>query len=277
MMRQNKKIVFTDLDGTLLNNESILSAKNRETLNRLGEQGVIRAIATGRSLFSAKRVLSLDFPIDYMVFSTGAGIIDWKTQQILYKRNLNESEVNECAEYFLQRKLNFMLHRAVPDTHYFYYHKGEGVPEDFNLRMEIYHGYWAEFNPVEHTAIQATQFLSMYPKDEFEAAYERFTNEKPYLSIIKTSSPLAKNTLWLEIFAEGVNKGVGANKLIDLLNLQDADAMVIGNDYNDKDMLKAFENSYVVANAPKDLRKEHKKVASNYEDGFSEAVEDWLR
>ena len=276
-MKDKPKIVFTDLDGTLLNSSSQLSPRNRDMLYQLGEQNILRVVATGRSLFSARRVLTMDFPIDYLVFSTGAGIIDWKKQHILYKKNLTHNEVKECADYFLSRNHNFMLHQEVPDTHYFHYHKGNGAPEDFQMRMDIYHGYWTEFDVEFHSNIRATQFLSMFPNNEFDAVYKEFLAEKPNLSVIKTSSPLTKNSVWLEVFAEGVNKGNTANKLIELLDLKRADVMAVGNDYNDRDILKSFNNSYVVANAPKELRNEFKTVASNDDNGFSEAVEDWLK
>ena len=48
--------------------------------------------------------------------------------------------------------------------------------------------------------------------------------------------------------------------------------MSIGNDYNDLDFLQASPNSFVVNNAPNDLKKLFKVVSSNDEDGFAEVV-----
>ena len=59
--------VFTDLDGTLLNSNQRLSDINRQTLISLGKAGICRIVATGRSLYSAQRVLDDAFPIDYLL------------------------------------------------------------------------------------------------------------------------------------------------------------------------------------------------------------------
>ena len=57
-------IVVSDLDGTLLDSSARLSPRNRSTLQSLGDQGVVRVVATGRSLHSARLVLDDGFPID---------------------------------------------------------------------------------------------------------------------------------------------------------------------------------------------------------------------
>jgi hydroxymethylpyrimidine pyrophosphatase-like HAD family hydrolase len=48
--------------------------------------------------------------------------------------------------------------------------------------------------------------------------------------------------------------------------------MGIGNDFNDTDLLNYTDFSYVVENAPKELREKYQPVKSNNESGFSEAV-----
>ena len=76
-------LVVTDLDGTLLDSASRLSDGNREALETLGRNGVVRAVATGRSLYSARLVMLEDFPVDYLAFSSGAGIVSWDDGRLL--------------------------------------------------------------------------------------------------------------------------------------------------------------------------------------------------
>ena len=47
-MRRWHGMVVTDLDGTLFQKERKASARNLETLRLLGDDGVLRVIATGR-------------------------------------------------------------------------------------------------------------------------------------------------------------------------------------------------------------------------------------
>ena len=47
------KILFTDLDGTLLNRDKKISSENLEAIDYASRQGNITVISTGRSLSSA--------------------------------------------------------------------------------------------------------------------------------------------------------------------------------------------------------------------------------
>ena len=70
------KAIIIDLDGTTLpRNWHQISEENRVALEEAGQQGVVRILATGRSVFSLNNTLPEGLPVDYMVFSSGAGIM----------------------------------------------------------------------------------------------------------------------------------------------------------------------------------------------------------
>ncbi len=64
-----------DFDGTLLRSDRSFSDVDLKALIRLGELGIIRAIATGRSIYSINTVSISALPVDFILFSSGAGII----------------------------------------------------------------------------------------------------------------------------------------------------------------------------------------------------------
>ncbi|MBW6516237.1 MAG: HAD family hydrolase [Candidatus Cloacimonetes bacterium] len=270
------KIVFTDLDGTLLNSQWQLSARNRETLRKLIDSDIIIVVVTGRSLYSAIKVLGDDFPMDYLIFSTGAGIMNWKTKEIIYKKNISDTQVTLCVETFLSEKINFMLHREIPDSHFFYYHLDHQTPEDFNQRLDIYAEFAEPFSINNHHSQVATQFLSILRPDRFQTVYDMIKERLETLSIVKTTSPLTGRSLWLEIYAPEVSKGKTSSLLAQTLGVSVDNTMAVGNDYNDSDLLEWSMNSFVVDNAPWFLKDKYTTVSSNDQDGFSEAVSKWL-
>ena len=270
------KILYTDLDGTLLDNEWKLSPENRATLISLQQENIIRVIVTGRSLYSTRRLLPDDFPIDYLIFSTGAGIIDWHSKELISAKNIPGREVRICAEILTADKTNFMLHKGIPESHLFYYYEGNYIPDDFHRRLNIYSGLTQPFDFELHASDSATQFLSMLTPERFATVYENLRSAVHNISIIKTTSPLLSNSLWLEIYAPDVTKGHAAEYLARRLGVRAEDTMAIGNDFNDIDMLEWSSNSYVVANAPEELRKRYICVAPNSENGFREAVRHWM-
>lgn len=48
------KCIAIDLDGTLLNKESVISAENREAIKRAVDAGILVTICTGRATFDVK-------------------------------------------------------------------------------------------------------------------------------------------------------------------------------------------------------------------------------
>ena len=101
------KMVVTDLDGTLLNPQHQISDKDFRSLKLLGENKIYRVIATGRSIYSLNRVIPADFPIDYLIFSSGSGILNWNTKKILHAQSLNSNEVVIIANFLT--KMNTFL------------------------------------------------------------------------------------------------------------------------------------------------------------------------
>lgn len=270
------KIIFTDLDGTLLDNDWSLSEKNRETLNSLGKQGIIRVVATGRNLYSAQKVLSNDFPIDYLIFSTGSGIMDWQSKEIIYVRNIPHNYVNDCSSVLLREEINFMLHREIPDSHFFSYYRGSYIPPDFLWRIELYEGFAEPYDHNLHSGLAATQFLCMLSPEKFSSSRELLEELENDLSIIKTTSPLLQSSLWLEVYAAGVSKGSAADFLAAKLGVSPGNSMAVGNDYNDLDLLEWSSNGFVVENAPHTMKERFTTIRSNTQNGFSEAVRLWL-
>jgi len=95
------------------------------------------------------------------------------------------------------------------------------------------------------------------------------------MHVIRTTSPLDKKSLWIEVFPRNVNKGSAVVQLADKLGIPLTHSVVIGNDFNDCDMLNLPEAlGFVVANAPLELRNKYRCVASNDADGFSAAVDE---
>ena len=79
------RAIIIDLDGTTLpRGWNSLSEENKKALEEAGRAGITRVLATGRSVFSFRNALPEGLPIDYMVFSSGAGIMH-RVQVIMHR------------------------------------------------------------------------------------------------------------------------------------------------------------------------------------------------
>lgn len=264
-----KKIVFTDLDRTLFTADSKISDRNYNSLVKLGEEGIIRVIVTGRNLYSANQVLSEDFPIDFLVISSGAGIIDFRTKELLSQSAIEKDLVGRVIIFLKELNVDFMIHNPIPDNHFFTYHNSLKPSIDSRNRIRHYKKFASPL--LGDFQQDASQFLAIVEKDK-EDLVEHVMENLPNLSIIRATSPIDHNSVWIEIFPKGINKGYACQKLIERLEIDRADVIVIGNDYNDIAMLESFEDSYVVSNAPEILKDIYQVVASDDEDGFTEML-----
>ncbi len=266
----NHKMIITDLDGTLFNNNQEVSLTDMESLFWLGQNDIVRVIATGRNFYSVTKVLKNNFPIDYLIFSTGAGIYDWKNRKIIYSRFLPSIDVKQISKFLIEHEADFMIHEVIPENHKFVYHQSHNVNPDFITRIKFYKGFASALNPITETYQHACQILAIFPKENglFEEVNNRFKNVK----IIRTTSPFDGKSVWMEIFPETVSKGHGINWLCKNLNINPLKTISVGNDYNDLEMLEFTPEKYVVSNAPNDLKEKFPVCGSNQESGFSDAL-----
>ena len=267
-------MVVTDLDGTLLDSRGELSAANRATLEALGGRGVVRVVATGRNLYSALRTLPADMPIDYLVFASGAGTLEWSSRELLDARHLDEPQALAAARHMVTLGLDFMLHAGVPDNHRFWYHRTRLDNADFERRLGRYEDH-AEAWPEELPAGPFSQLLAVQAPD-CSVTHEDLSVALRPLNVIRATSPLDHRSCWFEVFAHGVSKASGAAAVLERHGVTHDRVLAIGNDFNDEELLAWAACPVVVANAPGELLGRYAGVASNDEDGFTEAVDAWL-
>ncbi|MCL2294423.1 MAG: HAD family hydrolase [Spirochaetes bacterium] len=277
-------IFVTDFDGTLFRDDLTISSVDLDTFEKLGNHGVIRVIATGRSYHSALRVIPQNFPIDYLVFSSGAGIMEWKNKEIIKIHSLNKTQIEKTVKILKENKCDFMLHDKIPDNHCFYFHKfsdsvSKTKESDFDRRCSAYSRYGKKLTDEAIRELEeACQFIVIFPYSFWKTQTEIYEELKEKLKkttglhIIRTTSPMDKKSLWVEIFPEGVSKALGIKTIADLLLLDYNSVAAVGNDFNDLDMLKWAKNAFVVENAPAELKEEFITVKSNNENGFTDAV-----
>ncbi|PLX19179.1 MAG: hypothetical protein C0597_05550 [Marinilabiliales bacterium] len=270
MSLQNWDMVITDLDGTLLNDHREVSLDDMKTLYWLGENDIVRVIATGRNFFSINKVLKPNFPIDYLIFSSGAGIYDWKKKKLLNSQFISGDEVMQLSQILMDHSVDFMIHEMIPDNHKFvYYQTGKSNP-DFESRIKIYKEFAFELDPLTEDYKHACQILAVFPNDIslFDEIKQKFDDIK----IIRTTSPLDGDSIWMEIFPQTVSKGHGIEWLCNELNINQKSTISIGNDYNDIDMLEFTAKKYIVENAPDELKKRFPICKSNKESGVTSAL-----
>lgn len=263
-------IIFSDLDGTLLTSKRRLSGTMDSCLRRLKELNVTRVIATGRSFYSFHQVIQPDFPADYLIFSSGAGIYDLKNQKLLHRRNHARQDIAHITAKLINHGLDFSIHIHVPDNHRFIYYQVTADNRDFTHRLELYRDHATPFAGMDSLPDFSAQIIAVLPHDV--ERFEYIASDFPNYQVTRTTSPLDGKSMWMEIYPEDVSKGSAAQWLCSHLQCDLSTSLGIGNDYNDIDLLECTRFSYVTANAPDDLKCRYTATKSNDEDGLYHAL-----
>ncbi len=265
---------ISDIDGTLLNSQNRISKENLEALQKLRSRNIPIILATGRNLFSVYKAIPLDFPADYIIFSTGLGILDWKKQKLILEKKLHKQSITKWINFLQEKNLTFFAQALLPKNHYFYYWKSSIVPDDFYRRISLYHDYnKGKIDELSPDKMEFSQLIAVFE----EQKYLDYFQQNISLQFIRSTSPLDHTTIWLEIFPHKTSKGHAIEWLCHYIKQPQSQTMSIGNDYNDKEMLDFTAQSFCVANAPAELKKNYKLVASNNQNGVAQAVAIYLK
>ena len=79
------RLLFLDLDGTLVGREDVVSPRNLAALNAANEAGCTVVICTGRNRYMVERVAAQWTGHGYGIFVNGAVIAEWETGLVLQK------------------------------------------------------------------------------------------------------------------------------------------------------------------------------------------------
>jgi hypothetical protein len=269
-------LFVTDLDGTLLRSDRTLAEAEAAALERLRARRIVRAVATGRSQYSFNTIPVARLPVDFVIFSTGAGVADHPGGRVLRGVSLAPGELAAACEVLERLGLDFMVHRAVPESHVFAFRARSRANPDFERRIALYRqvafpldGDIADFGP-------AAQLVAIVPRESGEEALAAARRALAEFTVVRTTSPLDGRSIWIEVFPAAVSKSRTAAWLAAQLGIPAQRTFSVGNDYNDVDLLNWTHTGYVVANAPDELRRRFAGVGSNDAGGVSEAIGRWL-
>ena len=98
---KDRKILFVDLDGTLLTDSKEITQENLAAIRKATEQGHAVVVTTGRPLYSTERLLGklgLTSPGCYAITSNGAMIYDSGEKKVLFQTGVSRDCLREAFD-----------------------------------------------------------------------------------------------------------------------------------------------------------------------------------
>lgn len=257
------KIVFSDVDGTLLSSNHTLLDSTIYSIKRLKEICIPFVIVSGRGPSGIYPILDeYNFSCPIISFS-GAHIADEKRNTIFF---------NGFSKEIARNVIDFVEKNKF-DCSWNIYSETEWIVKDKNdERIK------REERIVKDTTIEGNidslkdncdvgKILLICNPNDILYIEDKLKNEFKDLSIFKSSNIL------IEIMQKGVNKGNAIKYICDLWNIPLKDVIAFGDNYNDIDMLKVAGMPYLMGNAPDDMKHEFSNITDdNNDDGIYNAL-----
>lgn len=266
-----KKLLFLDLDGTLLNDSKQITQGNRDALKRILDRGHGVVITTGRPLSSAiqqAHLLGLDKPGCYLIAYNGGLIYDWTTEQEIFSRTVSLADTFEIFDMVNLQGVHIqtyddrdvLVEKRCDDEEVVRYCRGTLM--QYRVLDDIRAGLKKE--PVKCLAIDfrdQTNLIRIQDQilEKMSDRLDAFFSCDQYLEIV----PL------------GISKGEAVRMLCRMLDVPIAHAVAVGDAANDLSMIEAAGIGVAMCNGTDEVKSaaDYVTTRDHNHDGVAEVIE----
>ncbi len=282
------KLLALDLDGTLLNSRGHIPEANKQAIRKAEEKGVLVTIATGRR-FRDARPVALEAEFNAPIITHNGALLKFAQTLETVAYSLIETEtVREILRVGKAFGGDALLSADPHGKGTLFYDtiSADNIPlQKYISWSKTFHGKDAE-EAVHHVPnlediLDETETVHVSfsgncaPMAELEMVLKNALDSTA--NVLTTVYPTLDFTL-IDILPPDASKGVGLEKLAAIENLTAENVMVIGDNFNDLEMLEYAGTPVVMGNASPELleRGEFYTTLSNDENGVALAIERFI-
>lgn len=268
------KIVFVDVDGTLVTPEGDIPASTATAIRSARAQGHRVYLCTGRPMAGLWSDL---VAIGFDGYVSGSGAYVESDGQVIMHRFFSPDDIEAIAHEFATHGVHVYYEAhdgvfATPDVREHLLHLLESRFHEPEHRERLLHGMFNFMRVLDTRTdprtkkVAAAMFLGdARPIDEVGASLgDRFVT-------LPASTPLYGSDCG-EILQPGVHKAEGMEQLLRHLGASWSDTIAIGDSYNDIEMLQASAIGVAMGNAPDEVKQHADAVTGSVlEDGVGQA------
>jgi HAD superfamily hydrolase (TIGR01484 family) len=239
------KLLALDMDGTVLNEDQLVSEANRQAIAAAIEAGVTVMFSTGRGIHSARPFID-ELKLQSPIVTINGGEV-WRAPDDLYKRHLMD------AKWIRQ-----MHEMAIEYDSWFWAYAIEGVYNRDNWPGDIDQIEWLKFGYYSENL----EKLSAIRKELESWRVFEISNSHPF--------NLEMNTL-------GISKASGLMDICGLMGIEMSEVIAMGDSLNDLAMIRTAGLGVAMGNAQDEVKQAADIVtASNVEDGVARIIEQYI-
>lgn len=257
----NKKILFFDIDGTLITKETYkMPNSTRRALRKAKENGHLVYINTGR-VYSIVDPYIRDIGFDGYV--CGCGTYIQSGDKVLLAKEIEEQECKRIIDILRECKIDAVL-EGKDDV---YFEKKDSLPIDFKRMKEHFEkrgfGIRKDWDSV---SLQFDKFFAMANRESNIQGFYKGLEQK--YEIIDRENDC------FEVVPKGYSKGTGIEILLQYHNIPLENSFAFGDSSNDLPMLEYVANSIAMGDSDSSVYDAATFITKNVQDdGIEYALE----
>jgi Cof subfamily protein (haloacid dehalogenase superfamily) len=245
-------LYVSDLDGTLLGEDSQLSAVTVATLNRIiGELGGMFTVATARTPATVVPLMQqVHARLPFIVIG-GSAMWNPVTMSYEHTRGIDDMTVNAVADVFDRRGAHPFIYRRHGKNLLHTHHYGPLSPQEERFIAERQHlplkQFFLDDRDFRHSDDEALLIFSMNKYAVLKSIADDLRTSVPTCSVMVYHDIFDESEGYLEIFSAGTSKAAAIRDLARQLGA--GRVVVFGDNRNDIAMMQAADFSVAVDNA----------------------------
>jgi Cof subfamily protein (haloacid dehalogenase superfamily) len=243
------KIVFLDIDGTILRPDHTIQDSTKDAISQLHKKGIEVVLATGRPLHEISE-LADELSIDSFIAYNGAYAM-YKGEEVV-KETMQAEDIEKFLSISQENNHDIVFYTN--NSNNFTSTDSEMVKsfiDTFHLRQN------AHYNPSINNDVLGLTVIT----DE-ENADNHYTD---FEGIHYTSVNVRGLINCFDVIRDRVNKGMAVKKMLDILSLPVESSIAFGDGMNDKEMLSTVGEGFAMGNGHPDLAQYAKHVTTDVE------------
>ncbi len=264
------KLIASDLDGTLCNENHCLDIRTVQYIKKLRQKGIWFVIASGRS-FEVIEPLIKKYGLECPVISLNGALILDEKGKMLKEGWMREESVRKLLQMTKEKQLLTVMYTE--EGNYcsdasLYYKKMEKLVR----QMPDYHLFMEEHGMISFVDLNPDSPGRVY-KVEIYAGYQEIHDEVSNIADIHIYH--YENDV-LEINDYSVSKASGVEFFCEQQCLKNEEVMAFGDSENDMEMLQKYRYGHIMRNAKESLLAKVNHIApSNLAYGVPRVIENY--
>ncbi|PRR84389.1 HAD family hydrolase [Clostridium vincentii] len=244
------KLIVSDLDETLLNDEHKVGRRNIEAIKKASELGVKFVAATGRGYSAIESVLKEldldDKEKEYTISFNGCALTENLNSKMLSFNGLPFDKADELFKFGLTKDV--CIHVYTAEIVYVY-----NLNEDEKSRFTYQKNALTELKKASIEFLRNTPIAKVIYQNVDVPYLKSFEDEMKPMTDDTVSLSYSSNR-YMELNKIGVNKGNTMLALAESLGIEQEETIAVGDNYNDMSMLLVAGLSVAAGNAVQDIK-----------------------